>query len=94
MAKIAGYQNQMAVVLSENFENIAPIIGPTINPNENAIPTNAIALPRVFVFDTSVIIAMLNDILPLLKPPTKRAITNIAKFFDIAHKPYDDAIPN
>jgi len=41
MANIAGNQYHASVVLSENLEKIAPIIGPTIKPNENAMPTSA-----------------------------------------------------
>lgn len=87
IANIAGNQNQFADVLSENLENIAPIIGPIIKPNENAMPTNAIPLPRFFEFDTSVIIAILKEILPLLRPPTNRANTNKPKFDEIAQRP-------
>lgn len=61
---------------------------------ENAMPTNAIALPRVFRSDTSVIIAMLNEMFPLLRPPTKRANTNKKKFDDIAQRIYEHEIPN
>ena len=32
---------QLSADLSENLEKIAPIIGPNINPSENAIPTKA-----------------------------------------------------
>lgn len=87
IAKIAGNQNQFDDVLSENLANIAPIIGPIIKPNENAIPTKAIPFPRFFEFETSVIIAMLNEILPLLRPPTNRANTNKPKFDEIAQRP-------
>lgn len=79
MANMAGNQNQCALVLSANRENIAPIIGPTINPNEKAIPTNAIAFPRFCWLETSVITAIQIEILPLLKPPTKRASTKSRK---------------
>lgn len=92
-ANIAGYQNQVLDVLSANIENIAPKNGPKRNPSENAIPTRAIALPRLLTSDTSVIIAMLNDILPLLMPPTKRAITNMRKFDETAHITYEHEIP-
>ncbi len=84
IAKIAGYTNQSELVLSENLENIAPIVGPTMNPIENAMPTKAIPLPRLFLFETSVITAILREILPLLKPPIIRAITNIPKLFETA----------
>ena len=40
-ANIAGATNQLSADLSENFEKIAPINGPNINPSENAMPTNA-----------------------------------------------------
>lgn len=92
-ANIAGYQNQLLDVLSEYMENIAPIIGPTMKPIENAIPTKAIARALAFVSDTSVIMAMLNEIFPLLRPPTKRANTKIKKFDDIAHNTYENEIP-
>lgn len=87
IAKIAGNQNQILADLSEKWANAAPIIGPTMKPNEKAIPTSAIPLPRFFAFDTSVIMAILSEILPLLRPPTKRANTNNVKFVDIAHIP-------
>lgn len=93
-ANVAGYQNHILDVLFVYIENKAPIIGPIINPIENAIPTNAIALPRVFKSDTSVMIAMLNEILPLLSPPTKRAKTNKKKFDDTAQRTYEHEIPN
>lgn len=75
------------------MENKAPIIGPIINPMEKAMPTNAIALPRFFKSDTSVMIAMLSEILPLLRPPTKRASTNKKKFDDNAQSTYEHDIP-
>lgn len=58
------------------------------------MPTNAIALPRVFRSDTSVMIAMLNEMFPLLRPPTKRASTNRKKFDDMAQRIYEHEIPN
>lgn len=73
---------------------MAPIIGPIMKPMENAMPTNAIALPRVFKSETSVIMAILNEMFPLLSPPTKRANTNKKKFEDTAHKIYEHEIPN
>lgn len=94
IAKIAGNQNQVSDVLSEYLEKIAPIIGPIMNPNEKAIPTKAIPLPRFFSFDTSVMMAILRDMLPLLNPPTKRASTKMAKFVDNAQTPYEAAMPN
>lgn len=93
-ANAAGYQNHILDVLSVYIENKAPIIGPIMKPIENAIPTNAIAFPRFFKSDTSVMIAMLNEILPLLRPPTKRASTNKKKFDDIAQRTYEHEIPN
>lgn len=93
MAKIAGSQNQVSMVLSEYLAKTAPIIGPIINPNEKAMPTKAIPLPRFFSLDTSVMTAILSEILPLLKPPMKRANTKMAKFVDQAQMPYDAAIP-
>lgn len=83
----------MLVDLFEYIENKAPIIGPTIKPIENAIPTNAIAFPRFLISETSVIIAILNDIFPLLRPPTKRANTNSRKFDDIAQSMYEHEMP-
>lgn len=83
----------MLVTLFDHIENMAPIIGPTMNPNENAIPTKAIAFPRFFVSEESVIIAMPREMFPLLKPPTKRARTNSWKLEDIAHKTYEHAMP-
>lgn len=64
-----------------------------MNPIENAMPTNAIAFPRFLTSETSVMMAMLNDILPLLMPPTNRANTNKKKFDDSAHNTYEHAIP-
>lgn len=55
-----------------------------MNPIEKAMPTRAIPFPRLFLFDTSVITAMLSEMLPLLKPPIIRAITKIPKFLDKA----------
>lgn len=92
-ANIAGYQNHMLADLSDSIENIAPIIGPIMNPTENAMPTKAMALPRFFASDTSVIMAILNDMFPLLSPPTKRASTKIKKFDENAHITYDNEIP-
>lgn len=92
-ANIAGYQNHMLVDLSDSIENIAPIIGPIMNPTENAMPTRAMALPRFFVSDTSVIMAILSDMFPLLSPPTKRASTKIKKFDENAHITYETEIP-
>lgn len=83
----------MLDVLSVYIENKAPIIGPIINPIENAIPTNAMAFPRFFMSDTSVMIAILSEMLPLLRPPTNRASTNIKKFDDNAHSTYEIEIP-
>lgn len=37
---------------------------------------------------------MLNEMFPLLIPPKNLAITKIPKFLEIAHKPYDPAMPN
>lgn len=83
----------MLVDLSDSIENIAPIIGPIMNPTENAIPTKAMALPRFFASDTSVIMAILSDMFPLLSPPTKRASTKMKKFDENAHITYDNEIP-
>lgn len=92
-ANVAGYQNHMLDVLSVNMENKAPIIGPIMNPIEKAMPTNAMALPRFFKSETSVMIAMLSEIFPLLRPPTNRANTNKKKFDDNAHRKYEHEIP-
>ena len=92
-ANMAGYQNHVLDVLSDMRENMAPIIGPIMKPREKAIPTRAIPLPRFFSSETSVMIAMLSDMFPLLKPPMKRARTNIWKFDDIAHNAYEQAMP-
>lgn len=83
----------MLDVLSVYMENKAPIIGPIMKPIENAIPTNAIAFPRFFKSDTSVMIAILKEMLPLLRPPTNRASTNKKKFDDSAHSTYEHEIP-
>lgn len=83
----------MLDVLSVNIENKAPIIGPMMNPIENAMPTNAIAFPRFFISDTSVMIAMLSEIFPLLRPPTNRASTKMKKFDDSAQSTYESEIP-
>ena len=83
-ANIAGNQYHALTVLSANIANVAPIIGPTIKPNENAIPTSAIPLPRLAALETSVIMAILNDMLLLLRPPTNRAKANKAKFWETA----------
>lgn len=40
VAKPAGYMNQFPVFDLAQTAKIAPINGPTINPMENAIPTN------------------------------------------------------
>lgn len=93
-ANDAGYQNHMLDVLSVNIENKAPIIGPMMNPTENAMPTKAMAFPRFFMSDTSVMMAILSEMLPLLRPPTNRAITKMKKFDDIAQSTYDSEIPN
>lgn len=94
IANIAGNQNHITEDLFAYLENIAPIIGPIMKPSEKAIPTKAIPFPRFWWFDTSVIIAMLKEMLPLLMPPTNLAKTNNAKLFDIAHNPYEKATPN
>lgn len=75
------------------MENRAPIIGPMMNPTENAMPTNAMAFPRFFKSDTSVMMAMLSEMLPLLRPPTNRASTKMKKFDDSAQSTYDSEIP-
>lgn len=93
-ANDAGYQNHMLDVLFVYIENKAPIIGPIINPMENAIPTNAIALPRFFKSDTSVMMAILNEMFPLLRPPTNRANTNKKKFDENAQRIYEHEIPS
>lgn len=72
----------------------APMVGPIIKPKENATPTKAMARLRIRVLETSVIMDMAMEMLPLLKPPIKRAKTNIAKFRERAHNKYDKAIPN
>lgn len=90
---MAGYQNHMLDDLSDSIENIAPIIGPMMNPTEKAMPTNAMALPRFFASDTSVMMAMLSDIFPLLSPPTNRANTKMKKLDENAHITYDIEIP-
>lgn len=90
---MAGYQNHMLDDLSDSIENMAPIIGPMMNPTENAMPTNAMALPRFFASETSVMTAMLSDMFPLLSPPTNRASTNIKKFDENAHITYEHAMP-
>lgn len=92
-ANIAGYQNHVLEDLSDIIENIAPIIGPTMKPSEKAIPTKAIPLPRLRTSETSVMIAMLSEMLPLLKPPTNRAKTKSRKFDDIAQIKYEHEIP-
>lgn len=58
-----------------------------MNPSEKAIPTKAIPLPRFFSFDTSVMMAILSEMFPLLRPPMKRANTKMAKFEDNAQTP-------
>lgn len=68
-------------------------MGPTIKPSENATPTKAMPRPRVLPLLTSVMMDMLNDILPLLRPPTKRAKTKTAKLRENAHSKYDKAMP-
>lgn len=83
----------MLDVLSVNIENRAPIVGPMMKPIENAMPTNAMAFPRFFTSDTSVMMAMLSEIFPLLRPPINRASTNMKKFDDIAHSTYEHEIP-
>lgn len=41
-AKIAGYINHsVSTVVADNLAKNAPINGPSINPTEKAIPTNA-----------------------------------------------------
>lgn len=92
-ANDAGYQNHMLDVLFVYMENMAPIMGPIMKPIENAMPTNAMAFPRLFVSDTSVMIAMLSEILPLLRPPRNRASTNIRKFDDSAQSKYEHEMP-
>lgn len=71
-------------VLFENMANMAPIMGPTMKPNEKATPTSAMPRPRVRTLDTSVITLMQSDMLPLLMPPTIRASTNSAKLLEQA----------
>lgn len=92
-ANIAGYQNHVLDDLSDIIENMAPIMGPMMKPTENAMPTNAIALPRFFASDTSVKMAILSDMFPLLSPPTNLASTKIRKFDENAHMMYETAIP-
>lgn len=92
-ANDAGYQNHILDVLFVYMENIAPIIGPIMKPIENAMPTNAIAFPRFFISDTSVMIAMVSEMLPLLRPPRNRASTKIRKFDDNAQSKYEHEIP-
>lgn len=92
-ANVAGYQNHMLDVLLMYIEKMPPIIGPMMKPSEKAMPTNAIDRPRCLISDTSVMTAMLKEMLPLLSPPTNRASTNIKKFDDTAHNTYEDAIP-
>lgn len=84
---MAGYINHCCDVLSDSIENVAPIIGPKMKPNENAMPTRAMARPRFLSSDTSVMMAMLSDMFPLERPPTKRAMTKIRKFDETAHNP-------
>ena len=55
------------------------------------IPT--IPFPRVLMEETSVIIAILNETLPLLIPPINRARINKTKLLDNAQSMYDIAIP-
>jgi hypothetical protein len=50
-------------------------------------------LPLVANDETSAITAIARLTLPLLIPPTILATTKRAKFFDSAHKTYEDAIP-
>uniref|UniRef100_A0A1Y1LAW3 Uncharacterized protein n=1 Tax=Photinus pyralis TaxID=7054 RepID=A0A1Y1LAW3_PHOPY len=72
---------------------MAPINGPIIKPNENAIPTRAIPIPLVLTDDASEIIAILRETLPLHRPPINRAIINKTKFFDRAQRMYESEIP-
>lgn len=55
---------------------------------------HTIPIPRVFIVDTSVIIAILSDTFPLLIPPKNLASIKIAKFVDSAQSTYDNIIPN
>lgn len=93
MANVAGSHHQYADVLSEYLENMAPINGPSIKAMEKAIPTKAIALLRFFSSVLSEMIVIQSDMFPLLRPPRNRAITNIKKFEEIAHIPYEAVIP-
>lgn len=61
---MAGRKYQFVDVLSDHLAKTAPIIGPQMKPKEKAIPTMAIALPRVFLSETSLIIAMAKEMLP------------------------------
>lgn len=49
--------------------------------------------PLVFTDDISVMIAILNETLPLLIPPNILAIMNIAKFVENDHNKFDISIP-
>lgn len=81
-------------LLFENMANMAPIMGPTMKPSEKATPTRAMPRPRFRTLDTSVMTLMQSDMLPLLMPPTTRAITNKAKLLENAQIRYESAIPD
>ena len=69
-AQYAGYTNQLSALSFPQMEKTAPMMGPTMNPMEKAIPTRAIPFPRVLGVESSVTIAVARLTLPLESPPT------------------------
>ena len=74
-ATIAGYMNHISTdswpyfLFFAHTENPAPIIGPTKNPMEKAMPISAIPLFLVLAVEISVTIAVDNVTLPFDSPP-------------------------
>ena len=92
MARYDGYVKIAA--FDDNFEaNRAPIHGPNKNPNENAIPTRAIADDRLATSLKSVIIAIHKLTFDFEIPPTIRLIKKIEKTLEYDQMQYEIKVP-